>query len=276
MKEPFTIRHCAVCGMFYPSNPETIKKEVTAMLQQVQRVPAPGTVRGMISPHAGYMYSGFTAAHGFACLQGSHYATVIIVSPSHRDYFDGISIYGGDGYATPLGVVMINKELREKLLKQSSHITISELGHGDEHAIEVQLPFLQLVLPEFTLLPVVLGDQKREYCLELGDALASVLQSEDHLLIASTDLSHYHSSERANELDSVFIESVRKFDYEGLMSDLETGKTEACGGGPTVSVMFALRRLGVKNMNVLHHCNSGDVTGESDRVVGYLSAIGHA
>ena len=276
MKESLTIRHCAVCGMFYPSHPETIKKEVTAMLQQLQRVQAPGTVRGMISPHAGYMYSGFTAAHGFACLQGPRYATVIIVSPSHREYFDGISVYAGEGYSTPLGVVMINKELRENLLKQSSHITISELGHGDEHAIEVQLPFLQLVLPEFTFLPIVLGDQKREYCFELGDALASVLQGEDYLLIASTDLSHYHSSERANQLDNVFIEAVRKFDYEELMSDLETGKTEACGGGPTVSVMFALSRLGVKNMNVLHHCNSGDVTGENSRVVGYLSAIGHA
>ena len=276
MKQSPAIRPCAVCGMFYPSDRGTIKEEVMAMLQQVRRAEPPGTVRGMISPHAGYAYSGFTAAHGFAFLQGSHYATVIIVSPSHREYFDGISISAGDGYATPLGVVMINKELREKLVNQSSHITISELGHGDEHAIEVQLPFLQLVLPEFTFLPVVLGDQKREYCFELGSALASVLQGEDYLLIASTDLSHYHSSGRANELDSVFIESVRKFDYEGLMSDLETGKTEACGGGPTVSVMFALSRLGVKSMNILHHCNSGDVSGEKNRVVGYLSAIGHA
>jgi hypothetical protein len=262
--------------MFYPQHPETIRKDVTSMLGRVKREPIGGKVRGVISPHAGYMYSGFTAAHGFAHLQGSSYSTVVVVSPSHREYFDGISVYGGDGYSTPLGTVTIDKRLREKLLQHCAYVSVSELGHRDEHAVEVQLPFLQFVLPGFAFVPVVIGDQKREYCFALGKALASVLADEDFLLVASTDLSHYYDGEMAERLDNVFREDVCKFDYEKLMTDLETGKTEACGGGPTVAVMFALHELGIRKIEVLHHCNSGDVTGDTHRVVGYLSAIAHA
>ena len=276
MTKGLTIRDCAVCGMFYPSESETIRKDIARMFDQVERIAGIGTVRGVVSPHAGYMYSGFTAAHGYAHLQGKNYATVVVVSPSHREYFDGISVYAGDGYSTPLGEVMLNTDLREKLLARSSIVTASEWGHSDEHAIEVQLPFLQLALPGFTFLPVVMGDQKREYCVELGEALASVLADENYLLVASTDLSHYYNYRKATELDAVFIEDVRKFDHVRLMSDIEAGKTEGCGGGPTVAVMIALQRLGVKKMTVLHHCNSGDVTGDHGRVVGYLSAIAHA
>jgi hypothetical protein len=262
--------------MFYPQHPETIRRDVEDMLARVEQKPVSGRVRGLISPHAGYMYSGYTAAHGFAQLRASSCSVVAVVSPSHREYFDGISIYEGDGYSTPFGEVEVDAELRAKLLEHCPHLRMSEVGHRDEHAIEVQLPFLQLVLPEFRFLPIVLGDQKREYCFELGKALSAVLPGEEFLLIASTDLSHYHASDLANKLDSIFIRDVHKFDYERLMSDLESGKTEACGGGPTVAVMVALHGMGITKMEVLHHCNSGDVTGDTDKVVGYLSAVAHA
>ncbi|MCZ6776731.1 MAG: AmmeMemoRadiSam system protein B [Ignavibacteria bacterium] len=269
------VRPCAVCGQFYSADADELRRDIKALLEKVERKSVGGRIHGIISPHAGYMYSGFTAANGFALLQGSTYSSVVIVSPSHREYFDGISVFPGDGYETPLGEVTLNSPLREQLLSECSLVQASPAGHGEEHAVEVELPFLQEVLPEFSFLPIVIGDQKREYCFELGKALASILKDKNALLVASTDLSHYHSSKIANELDSVMIEDVRIFDYERLMSDLEKGKTEACGGGPTVAVMAALSHLGVDKMEILHHCNSGDITGDNNSVVGYLSAVAH-
>ena len=271
-----TERECTVCGMFYPADPDELRRNVRELISGVKPTKLAGVVRGIVGSHAGYMYSGFTAAHAYALLQGAKYSSVVVVSPSHREYFDRISVFPGDSYRTPLGVVPVDARLREKLLKQSSVVTASFAGHGAEHAIEVHLPFLQCVLGEFSLLPIVIGDQKREYCFALGEALSNVLMDENALIVASTDLSHYHPANVADRLDAIIIDDVRKFDYEALMYDLESQKAEACGGGPTVAVMLALWRLGVRKMAVLHHCNSGDVTGDDSQVVGYLAAAAYA
>ncbi|MGB6034277.1 MAG: AmmeMemoRadiSam system protein B, partial [Bacteroidota bacterium] len=172
--------------------------------------------------------------------------------------------------------VPVNADLREKLLASCPHARSSEEGHGEEHAIEVQLPFLQEVLKEFTILPIVMGHQKREYCYSLGEALGKTLKDENALLVASTDLSHYHPAKDADRLDSVFIEDVKNADYGQLMDDLEDNKTEACGGGPTVAVLIALHTLKATRVKVVHHCNSGDVTGDRGSVVGYLAAVAYA
>jgi len=273
MKASAAIRPPAVGGLFYPGDPGVLKREVDALMHRVERATVKGKVRGIVSPHAGYLYSGLTAAHGYALLQGASYSTVVIVSPSHKEFFDGVSVFSGKGYRTPLGTLTVNEAARDLLVERCSCAEISERGHNEEHAIEVQLPFLQHILGMFTILPIVIGSQRREYCFELGTALASILGQEDYLLVASTDLSHYHSAGVANRLDSIVIDDINKFDYDRLMSDLETGKTEACGGGPTVAVMVALHKLGVDELRVIHHSNSGDVTGDFDRVVGYLSAV---
>ena len=267
-------RDCAVCGQFYPADTLELKNSVDELIGNVppQKI---DRIRGIIAPHAGYMYSGSTAAHAYALLRGRKYSTVVIVSPSHREYFDGVSVFPGNSYRTPLGSVNIDIRLRDRLLNASSVITSSNAGHKEEHAIEVQLPFLQSVLDEFVFLPVVVGDQCRGNCFALGEALAIILQGENALLVASTDLSHYHSSAIADQLDAVIIEDVNKFDYEGLMRDIELKRGEACGGGPAVAVMLALSRLGARTMRVLHHCNSGDISGDHSQVVGYLSAVAH-
>ncbi|MEK9136797.1 MAG: AmmeMemoRadiSam system protein B [Bacteroidota bacterium] len=269
-------RRCTVCGQFYPADPQELRQSISEMIAGVKPLKLDGTVRGIIGPHAGYMYSGYTAAHAYALLQGKTYDCVVIVSPSHREYFDGVSVFPGGSYSTPLGGVEVDRALREKLLKNSAVVTASHSGHGLEHAIEVHLPFLQYVLGDFKLLPIVMGDQRRENCFALGDALGEVLKDENVLLVASTDLSHYYPSDVANRLDAMIIEDVKKFDYESLMRDIELQRAEACGGGPTVSVMLTLSRLGVKKMTILHHCNSGDVTGDHSQVVGYLAAAAYA
>lgn len=273
MKSSAQIREPAVAGTFYPRSTAALKSQVEELLGQVPAKDLGGQVVALISPHAGYMYSGFTAAHGFKLLTGRTYRTVVIISPSHREYFDGISVYNGEAYRTPLGEVGIDRELREEFVTGHGSIVISQFGHGEEHAVEVQIPFLQEVLPPFMILPVVMGDQRREYCFLLGERLGEVLKGKNVLLVASTDLSHYYQYDVCRKLDSIFIDAVKRFDVERLMEDLETERTEACGGGPTVAAMIAAKNLGAVNSEILHHCNSGDVSGNKSQVVGYLSAV---
>jgi len=270
------VREPAVAGLFYPGNSETLRRDLESLFRKAKAPSHSGVVRGIIAPHAGYMYSGFTAARGYARLAGARYDTVVVVSPSHREFFEGVSVYPGSAYATPLGTVPIHAGLRDKLIKECPIVVASEVGHGEEHAIEVHLPFLQNILPPFQLLPIVMGHQSREVCFTLGSALGSILMGENALLVASTDLSHFHPSTVANHLDDIVIEDLKHFDGNGLMDDLDAGKCEACGGGPTVAVMTALKALGVAAMEVVHHCNSGDVTGDTGSVVGYVAAVAYA
>ncbi|HEY4612819.1 MAG TPA: AmmeMemoRadiSam system protein B, partial [Bacteroidota bacterium] len=197
--------------------------------------------------------------------------SVVIVGPSHREYFHGITVFPGDAYRTPLGDVAIDIALREELLKHSKEITLSQLGHRSEHAIEVQLPFLQKVLRKFSFLPIVIGDQRRANCEALADALAKSIGTRNVLLVASSDLSHYHTHDEAVRLDRRVMKEVESFNPDGLMDRLERQEVEACGGGPMVSVMKAAQYLGANRSSVLQYCTSGDITGERDAVVGYLS-----
>lgn len=273
MKTYAQIREPAVAGTFYPRSATVLGSQIEELLGQVPARDIRGQITALISPHAGYMFSGLTAAHGFNLLVGKTYRTVVIISPSHREYFDGISVYSGEAYRTPLGEVEIDNELREEIVRDHGSIVVSQFGHREEHAVEVQIPFLQEVLSTFMILPVVMGDQRREYCFFLGERLGNVLKGKNTLLVASTDLSHYYQYDVCRKLDSIFIDAVAKFDYERLMEDLETERTEACGGGPTVAAMIAAKNLAAVKSDILHHCNSGDVTGNKSQVVGYLSAV---
>lgn len=271
--EKKTIRPPAVAGMFYPGRPDVLEREVNHLLASAPKERIGGTIVALISPHAGYQYSGLTAAHGYALLKGLSFDTVVIVSPSHREYFDGASVYDGDGFQTPLGFLAVDAELRDELVGGDPFIRASANGHRQEHAIEVQLPFLQRVLGDVKILPVVMGDQRRQYCLHLAKKIGEVLKNKNALLVASTDLSHFHPYDEANTLDRIVIDDVAALDYGKLMDDLEAGRAEACGGGPTVAVLAAAHHLGANGAKILHHCNSGDVTGDRSGVVGYLSAV---
>ena len=275
MKVTAAIRKPAVAGMFYPADKTTLTKAIDGLLGQAETINLPGTAIGIIAPHAGYQYSGLTAAYAYLAARDTSFDNVVVISPSHREYFDGISVYGGSAYATPLGEVGINEDLRDRLASGDKIIEISSAGHREEHALEVQLPFVQRIRHNVTLLPVVMGDQRRSYCTHLGKRLASLLAGSRALLVASSDLSHYHDYEAAKELDRVVIDDVAAFDEVKLMDDLESRRVEACGGGPMVAVMIAARNLGATSAHVLHHCNSGDTGGGRDRVVGYLAASLH-
>jgi AmmeMemoRadiSam system protein B len=266
------IRESAVSGLFYPRDAETLRNEVRDLLARCSNRTIPGYVAGIIAPHAGYIYSGFTAAQGYSLVRGKRYETVIIVSPSHKEYFDGISLYAGDAYRTPFGAVPVNKGVRKELSLER-HMAVDFHGHGSEHAIEVQLPFLQEVLRDLTIVPVVIGNQQRDLCLELGASLAGLLSGREILLVASSDLSHYHSRTAAENLDSVAISDIEAFDASKLLDDLAAGRAEACGGGPVAAVLSALHQNGIRNVEVLDYRTSGEVTGDNTQVVGYVSAV---
>lgn len=266
-------RPTAVGGMFYPGNKLILDREVGMLLDGAPVYPVHGRVVALIAPHAGYMYSGRTAAHGYSLLRGTHAPDVVIVAPSHHEFFDGISVYPGAAYTTPLGIVPVSTALRAELLAACPLVHATFAGHGPEHAIEVQLPFLQKSLGTIRILPLIVGNQSRENCFGLGEVLGLILQGTGALLVASTDLSHFHTAQVAEQMDRVVASDLEQFDPEQLMDDIEAGHVEACGGGPTVAVMVAARKLGARSLHVLHRTHSGAITGDNKSVVGYLAAV---
>jgi len=266
------VRKPAVAGYFYPSEPDKLRRQVESLISSAKPSGSYKNIFGIISPHAGYIYSGKTAAYGFKLLKESSYKTVVIISPSHREYFPGVSVYNGDSYETPLGIVDLNITMAEKLTSNSRVVFRGIEGHRDEHAVEVQIPFLQTVLRDFTIVPIVLGDQGDMFVYELADKLAETINDET-LIVTSSDLSHYYSSEAADRLDSVVEKHILEFDYEGLQNDLKMRTCEACGGGGIVSMMKTASLLNKNRASVLNRSDSGDTTGDHREVVGYMSAV---
>lgn len=266
------IRHQQVAGYFYPAEKDKLQKDIALMLQAAKQEKSFNKIFGIVSPHAGYIYSGKTAAYAYNLLKDKKYKTVIVISPSHAEYFPGISIYDGDAYETPLGIVEIDQDMAKKLVEKSKTIFRGIQGHRKEHALEVQIPFLQSVLKDFKIVPIIMGDQSKIFVDELAQKISEVVDDYT-LIVASSDMSHFYSSEEANRLDSVVEKRINEFDFERLLKDLDNHECEACGGGP-ISVMMKTASLkNIYKSAVLNRSDSGDVTGDKNEVVGYLSAV---
>ncbi len=266
------IREPAVAGMFYPANERELRNEISILLDVSENEKDFEKVYGLVCPHAGYVYSGKTAAHAYNIIKNKNYETVIIISPSHYEYFEGSSIYDGDEYKTPLGNIHVDKKLRDKIISGSGTIFAGENGHGKEHALEVQLPFLQTVLKNFQLVPIVIGDQHSKFTDELAERLADAVDDKT-LVVASSDLSHFYSKQTAYKFDSLVEESILNFNYQKLQEDLMLNKCFACGGGGIAAMMKSAEIKGIRNSEILSRTDSGDVTGDNSSVVGYLSAV---
>ncbi|MFH1761589.1 MAG: AmmeMemoRadiSam system protein B, partial [bacterium] len=266
------IRPPSAAGTFYPGSPDELRSMINIMLEKAPDTPLDGKLVAVIAPHAGYIYSGQVAANTYKLLKNKKFDIVCVVAPSHRDAFRGVSVYPGDGYQTPLGVLEIDKKLAKKLTDISPITNFSQQGHQAEHSLEVQLPFLQVLLGNFKLLPLVMGDQNYNTVTNLGKALADVLKNENALIVASSDLSHYHTYDDAVKLGKKLLNAVKLYDYLLLSRHLATGECEACGGGPIISVMIAAQNLGANKARIISYGNSGDVTNDKSAVVGYMSS----
>ena len=276
------VRVAAVAGSFYPADPKELSAMIDDMLAHATPAPVDGTILAAVAPHAGYPYSGPVAAWTYAALKGHKYSRVVVIAPSHYVAFGFSSIYDGDAYETPLGTIPIDKEFARQLTKMSSTIRFSEQGHtptsaGGEHAIEVQLPWLQKVLGNFQLVPIVMGDQSYESSRALGVALAKMIEADkkggDTLILASSDLSHYHPYDQAEIIDHKTLHALESWDYFSMSRNFETRTWEACGGAPIVAAMIYAERMGANKAEVLRYANSGDTSGDHSRVVGYSADL---
>jgi AmmeMemoRadiSam system protein B len=269
---PQDVRKSVVAGQFYTDVPEDLAHEIDDFLERVPQEELPGEILALIAPHAGYMYSGQVAGFAYRQIQGRGFKTAIVIAPSHQVSFAGASIYHRGGYQTPLGVIPVNAELAAAILGRDANLNFYPQAHSMEHSLEVQLPFLQRALGDFELIPIVMGERDMSTCEILAQAIASSVEKEKALIVASSDLSHYHPYDQAVALDKVILQAVDAFDPQGLYQALRSGSSEACGGGPMVAAMLAAQRLGADGAKVLHYANSGDVTGDKSRVVGYMAA----
>ncbi len=271
-------RPAAVAGSFYPANASELQTMTDGMLNAAVVPSLEGRVWAVVAPHAGYAYSGPVAAYTYAALRGRRYQRVVVIAPSHFESFGFSSVYNGEAYETPLGSVPVDRDFAKKLARLAgASVQLSDRGHlqrgqQGEHAVEVQLPFLQRAIGTFSLVPVVMGDQSYEASRALGVALAKLAKSSDTLIVASSDLSHYHAYPEAVRLDRKPLQALQDWDYFSLSRNLATRSWEACGGAPIVAAMIAAERLGAGRAVLLRYANSGDITGDRSRVVGYGAA----
>ena len=272
------VRRPAVAGSFYPSDPVELSKALAEMYSTIEKKPLPGRPIGIIAPHAGDMYSGRTAAMAYKQLEGMEYDTVVVISPSHTVFFQGASVYNGGAYQTPIGVIPIDIQLSNRIAEIHPSIFLSNKGHTGgsvrgEHALEVHLPFLQLVLGKFKLVAIVMGDQELSTSQALGETLASALSDKNALIVASTDLSHFYPEKDARVLDSQIQKAIENYNPGQLHGTISSGKGEACGGGPVIAAMIATKRLGGEEVVVTNYTTSAETSGDFEEVVGYLSAV---
>lgn len=270
-----SIRRSIIAGSWYPGEAAKLKAEVEKYLAAAKAYPSDSELLGIVTPHAGLMYSGPVAAFAYKNLKGLGIKTVVMVGPSHRAHFEGSAIYASGEWETPLGKVGIDAELSQRIIGQDqTHIKDLPAAHAQEHSLEIQLPFLQTVLePGFKIVPVMVSNHSLASCERLAHSIVqSINGGKGILLLASSDLSHFHSQAEAKKLDQKVVKGIENYDPEKLAGELAFEKCEACGGGPIVTVMIACKLLGADKGVVYDYRTSGDVTGEKEQVVGYLAA----
>ena len=262
-----------VAGSFYPSSPEQIKRGIDGYLNDASKKDLKGEILGVICPHAGYMYSGPVAAYSYKQLLGSDVELVIVMAPSHQARFSGASVIDSGIYETPLGQVEIDEKIGEALLKET-HFSFIKEAHSAEHSLEVQVPFLQHVLKDFKIVPIIVGSYDINSSRAIAEGLYKCIKNEKRkfIVVLSTDLSHYHSYEAAKKIDEAYIEALRLVDEEKLDSVIAMNKAEACGHGPVMAGIALCKKFGADRIDILHYANSGDTKGSKSEVVGYLSA----
>jgi AmmeMemoRadiSam system protein B len=268
---PNKVRRSAIAGSWYPGSASELAKAIDSFLAAADVAPVSGDLKGLVSPHAGYAYSGGVAAHAYKQLEGKSYPHVVIVSPVHQPYADRYLVTDSRYYETPFGLVGVDADLVREL---DQKVELTFVRQDREHSLEIQLPFLQHTLGEFTLLPVMMGEQSLASCRQLSTALAGVLEGKEALLVASSDLAHLNDYDQVVAHDRFVQQYVNDFDPEGLSESLVKNEAQACGGGPIVTVMLACKERGADTAEVLKYMNSGDVTGirsPGQYTVGYLA-----
>jgi len=264
------VKEPAVAGSFYPADKRKLEADLDRYLAQPGDPADAGRLLAVVAPHAGYVYSGGVAGYSYARLKGKDVRTVILLGPSHYAAVKGAVIYPGGGLRTPLGVVKVDEALARSLASDRDGVKLSAEPFEREHSLEVQLPFLQKVLKEFSVVPILIGRETPESYRHLADRIAARLkQDANAIVVISTDLSHYHDSKTAGVKDRKVLDAVERLAAGDLERLLASGEGEACGGGPILYGMAAARGAGASEARLYRYADSGDAFGDKQRVVGY-------
>ncbi|MEM1537497.1 MAG: AmmeMemoRadiSam system protein B [Candidatus Nezhaarchaeales archaeon] len=275
------VRHPCVAGFFYDSNPEGLRRQINGCFTSPLgpgRLPklnpqGPRVVKGMVVPHAGYMYSGPVAAYAYLNLASDgNVDTVVIIGPNHTGAGTGISIMVEGVWRTPIGEVEVDEEVANSIWRTSKLIAIDEEAHVGEHSIEVQLPFLIYTYgPRFKIVPICMMLQEFEASLDTGLSIAKAIKGRNVVVLASTDFTHYEPHTVAKDKDEKAIRAIIELDAKKLMETVREYDITMCGYGPVGAMLIAAKELGATRADLLKYATSGDVTGDRRQVVGYAS-----
>ncbi len=272
-----TVRRSPISGRWYPGSRRSLARTVDEYLSSVDQPQVDGDLMGLISPHAGYAYSGKTAAHAYNQLQGRQVDTVVLIGPSHRAWVGDYAVNTEDAYETPLGRVALDQAFIADL---EASLSLNRVERDAEHSLEIQLPFLQRQLGDFGLVPVMISADDPAVARRLASALAETIEARAEegkrvLLVASSDLHHIENYDEVLRRDQPVVDAIAAFDVESLTPLLMAPGCSVCGRMPILAVLRATRAMGADRVQVLHHTNSGDVTGERQAgsyTVGYMAA----
>ncbi len=267
---PQGLRKAQLAGSWYPKDPEALSRLIDYFLKNVPASSLPsGDIMAIIAPHAGYVFSGQVAAYAYKSIQNKNYESVVILAPSHRFGFEGCSIYPNGGYETPFGIAQVDAFLAAEISKATGFGYIVQ-AHQAEHSVEIQVPFVQKVLPQAKIVPIVMGIPKKATITRLAEGLKKATAGKKILVIASTDLSHFYTKEEANKKDNKTIALIREFKTDELIRKCEKRENIMCGGGPVgATLLFGKDKAGVE---ILRYSDSSEASQDESRVVGYLAA----
>ena len=285
------LRRAAVAGHFYQGTSEALKSQVAGYL-----IPDAEKVRalGILSPHAGFMYSGSVAGAVYSSIELPR--TFVLIGPNHTGLGEAVSLMASGHWETPLGRISIDEPLAASILSKSPRIHKDTLAHLREHSLEVQLPFIQYLCPEASIVPIQMLDTRLETCIEVGKAVAGAIADykpeektanaectskirnpqsaiRNVLIVASSDMSHYEPAEVARKKDHLAIDRILDLDPEGLYGTIKNNHITMCGYGPAVAMIVACKALGATRAALIKYSNSGEVSGDYDQVVGYAGMV---
>lgn len=262
-------REPAVAGQFYPANKDKLRDLIAGFIPQGES----RKVMGVVSPHAGYVYSGAVAGQTLA--QARIPDRVVILGPNHHGIGHRAALYPAGCWKTPLGEVVIDEPLARTLLERCSLLTEDPAAHRFEHSLEVQVPFLQFLNPQVRIVPICLGRINLAELMAFGRELGTCLKDikEDILLVASSDMTHYESAAQAREKDTAAVEKILALDPEGLYQVVAARRISMCGVIPTVAMLAACTELGARSATLVRYANSGEITGDTREVVGYAGLV---
>jgi AmmeMemoRadiSam system protein B/AmmeMemoRadiSam system protein A len=266
-----TVQQPVVAGMFYPGDKATLKMMVERDLKAAPVKKLKGHLVALIAPHAGYRYSGKVAGYAFKQLENRKYKTVVVIAPSHRMPLRGAALSTRDVYRTPLGDIPIAKDVVKRMIKKYAWAEDDQRPFKMEHSLEVELPFLQVMLKDFKVVPIIVGTHDKAILNSIAQSIHEELPGDDVLVVASTDLSHYKPYDEAVKVDKKTLGYIERGDCEAFLAAEKTGKVLACGAGPTYIAMKIWKLKGGGDIEVLQYLNSGDTAGDKSKVVGYAA-----